>query len=38
MTHDRLIQAVSGVVLIGATTVAGSVLPKLTETAERHVL
>ena len=38
MTHDRLIQAVSGVVLIGATTVAGSVLPELTETAERHVL
>ena len=38
MTHDRLIQAVAGVVLIGTTVACGFVLPRLTEISERHVL
>ncbi len=38
MTHDRLIQAGAGVVLIGTTAACGFVLPRLTEISERHVL
>lgn len=38
MTHDRLIQAGAGVLLVGTAVAAGNVLPKLTEVAERHVL
>ena len=38
MTHDRTIQAVAAAVLIGAMSVSGSVLSRLTAMSERHVL
>jgi hypothetical protein len=38
MTKDRLIQGIALVGLIGGTAVCGSVLPGLTEMAQRHML
>ncbi len=38
MTHDRLIQACAGIVLIGTTVVCGNVLPRLTAVSDEHVL
>ncbi|MHC4081774.1 MAG: hypothetical protein ACYTAU_06895 [Planctomycetota bacterium] len=38
MTRDRLIQGVALAGVIGGTAVCGSILPRLTETSQRHML
>ncbi|MHC4653190.1 MAG: hypothetical protein ACYTES_20325, partial [Planctomycetota bacterium] len=38
MTKDRLIQGVALAGVIGGTAVCGSILPRLTETSQRHML
>jgi hypothetical protein len=38
MTRDRLIQGVALIGLIGGTAVCGNILPRITETSQRHML
>jgi hypothetical protein len=38
MTNDRLIQGVALAGVVGGTVVCGSILPRITETSQRHML